>query len=249
MQLVHLGIALFWLVILTCAVRSVYKIIDLFSGDADFYDIRELVPDNRNDNTSIDVGSSEAFCLKWPEALNGYGLERKAILDELSRRNWLALDPMSPFRKVVEIKTGSGEKWKVIRLQPVVMQLMGIAVLQSEPAPQPTQSSKPAQQQQSSQGEIEKADEDTRFEVIQSIIATLRDGMREGILPSERDGNFVWIPSRKAEPLLIEKLTLTRMKIMRLSGVVPDVFISQNRGKTHCYRIPAMPTTDSTPAR
>jgi hypothetical protein len=70
-----------------------------------------------------------------PEALNGYGLERKAILDELSRRNWLALDPMSPFRKVVEIKTGSGEKWKVIRLQPLVMQLMGIADHQSESAP------------------------------------------------------------------------------------------------------------------
>ena len=197
----------------------------------------------------VHVDSSGALCLKWPEALNGYGLERKAILDELSRRNWLALDPMSPFRKVVEVKTGSGEKWKVIRLQPVVMQLMGIAEPQSEPAPQPTQSSKHAQQQQSSQGEIEKADEDTRLEVIQSIIATLRDGMSEGILPSEPDGNFVWIPSRKAEPLLIEKLTLTRMKIMRLSGVVPDVFISQNRGKTHYYRIPAMPLTNAAPAR
>ncbi len=197
----------------------------------------------------IHVDSSGALCLKWPEALNGYGLERKAILDELSRRNWLVLDPMSPFRKVVEIKAGSEEKWKVIRLQPVVMQLMGIAAPQSEPAPQPTQSSKPAQQPQSSQGEIEKADEDTRLEVIQSIIATLRDGMRAGILPSEQDGNFVWIPSRKAEPLLIEKLTLTRMKIMRLSGVVPDVFISQNRGKTHCYRIPAMPLTNKAPER
>ena len=218
-------------------------------GDA----LKALADDMQSGKKSVEslvhVDSSGALCLKWPEALNGYGLERKAILDELSRRNWLALDPMSPFRKVVEIKTGSGEKWKVIRLQPVVMQLMGIAEPQSEPAPQPTQSSKPAQQQQSSQGEIEKADEDTRLEVIQSIIATLRDGMREGILLSERDGNFVWLPSRKAEPLLIEKLTLTRMKIMRLSGVVPDVFISQNRGKTHCYRIPAIPTTNSAPAR
>lgn len=173
----------------------------------------------------------------------------KAILDELSRRNWLVLDPMSPFRKVVEIKAGSGEKWKVIRLQPVVMQLMGIGEPQSEPASQQTKSSEPAQQQQSSQGEIEMADEDTRLEVIQSIIATLRDGMRAGILPSEQDGNFVWIPSRKAEPLLIEKLTLTRMKIMRLSGVVPDVFISQNRGKTHCYRIPALSLTNTAPER
>ncbi len=195
------------------------------------------------------IDTSGALCLKWPDALKGYGMEGKAILDELSRRNWLVLDPMSPFRKVIEIESGSGGKWKVIRLQPEVMQLMEIGKPEPEPAPQPAQSSKPARQQQSSQSEIGKADEDTRLEVIQSIIATLREGMREGTLPSEQDGNFVWIPSRKAEPLLIEKLTLTRMKIMRLSGVVPDVFISQNRGKTHCYRIPASPTTDSAPAR
>ncbi len=203
----------------------------------------------KSPDSLIHVESSGALCLKWPEALNGYGLERKAILDELSRRNWLVLDPMSPFRKVVEIKAGSGERWKVIRLQPVVMQLMRIGETPPEPAPQPTQSSKPVQQQQLSQGEIEKANEDTRLEVIQSIIAILRDGMRAGILPSEQDGNFVWIPSRKAEPLLIEKLTLTRMKIMRLSGVVPEVFISQNRGKTHCYRIPVMPLMNKAPER
>lgn len=190
----------------------------------------------------IHVDSSGALCLKWPDAFNGYGLESKAILDELSLRNWLVLDPMSPFRKVVEIDNGSGEKWKVVRLRPVVKQLMGIGKPQSEPATPPMQSSKPAQQQQSKQGEIEMAGEDTRLEVIQSIITTLRDGMREGILTSEQDGNFVWIPSRKAEPLLKERLNLNRMKIMRLGGVVPDVFISQNRGRAHCYRIPAIPS-------
>ncbi len=197
----------------------------------------------------VHIDSSGVPCLKWPDALKGYGMESKAILDELSHRNWLVLDPMSPFRKVVEIESGSGGKWKVIRLQPAVMQLMGIGKQKSDPAPQPAPSSKPAQQQQSSQVVTEKAGEDTRLEVIQSIIATLREGMREGILPSEPDGNFVWIPSRKAEPLLIEKLTLTRMKIMRLSGVVPDVFISQNRGKTHCYRIPTLPLTNKAPER
>ena len=175
------------------------KIIDLFSGDVDFYDISELVPDNRNSNTSVDVDSSGALCLKWPDALNGYGLESRTILDELSRRNWLVLDPLSPFRKVVE---------------------------------------------------IEMAGEDARLEVIQNIVvATLRDVMIEGILTSEPDGNFVWIQSRKAKPLLIEKLWLNRMKIMHLDSVVPDVFMCQTRNKTHCYRIPAMPSTNSAPER
>ncbi len=80
----------------------------------------------------IYIDSSGVLCLKWPSALNGYGLESKAILDELSRRNWLELDPLSPFRKVVEIATGSGEKWKVVRLQPVVKHLMGIGKPHSE---------------------------------------------------------------------------------------------------------------------
>ncbi len=203
----------------------------------------------KSSGSLIHIDSSGALCLKWPDALNGYGLERKAILDELSRRNWLVLDPLSPFRKVVEIEIESGEKWKVVRLQPVVRQLMEIGGAQSEPAASPTQSSVSSQQQPTKQGEIEMAGEDTRLEAIQSIIATLRDGVREGILTSEQDGDFIWIPSRKAEPLLIERLKLKRVKIMQLGGVVPDAFISQTRKKSHCYRIPAMPTTDSAPER
>ena len=203
----------------------------------------------KSSRSLIHVDSSGAPCLKWPDALNGYGLESKAILDELSRRNWLVLDPLSPFRKVVEIEIESGEKWKVVRLQPVVRQLMEIGGAQSEPAVSPTQSSVSSQQQPTKQGEIEMAGEDTRLEAIQSIIATLRDGVREGILTSEQDGDFIWIPSRKAEPLLIERLKLKRVKIMQLGGVVPDAFISQTRKRSHCYRIPAMPLTNKAKER
>ena len=197
----------------------------------------------------IYIDSSGVLCLKWPSALNGYGLESKAILDELSRRNWLEIDPLSPFRKVVEITTGSGEKWKVVRLQPVVKHLMGIGKTYSEPTISPMQSIEPVQQQHSKQGEIEMAGEDTRLEVIQNIVVTLRDGMIKGILTSEQDGNFVWIQSRKAEPFLKERLDLNRMKIISLGSVVPDVFMCQTRKKAHCYRIPAMPSTNSVPAR
>lgn len=203
----------------------------------------------KSSGSLIHVDFSGALCLKWPDALNGYGLESKAILDELSRRNWLVLDPLSPFRKVVEMEIESGEKWKVVRLQPVVRQLMEIGGAQSEPTDSPTQSSVSSQQQPTKQGEIEMTGEDTRLEAIQSIIATLRDGVREGILTAEQDGDFIWIPSRKAEPLLIERLKLKRVKIMQLGGVVPDAFISQTRKRSHYYRIPAMPATDSAPER
>ena len=191
----------------------------------------------------IHVDASGALCLKWPDALNGYGLASKAILDELSCRNWLALDPLSPFRKVIEVEMECGKKWKAIRLQPAVKKLMAI-----ENAPKEQTGSPPAapcvqQLKPVSKGKVEGAREDTRLELIQNIVTTLRDGVREGILKPEQEGSFVWIPSRKAEPFLVERLKIRRMMIMSVGDVVPDVFLCQTRKKLHCYRIPAMPST------
>lgn len=196
----------------------------------------------KSSETLIHIDSSGVLCLKWPDALNGYGLENKSILDELSRRNWLVLDPLSPFRKVVEIEVESGKNWKVVRLQPVVKQLMVIRKPQPEPSALSTPPFASARLPQPNQGDADGVGEDARLEMIQSIVTTLRNGMREGILKSEPDGNFVWIQSRKAEPLLVERLHLDRMKIMRLSSVVPDVFMCQTRKRAHSYRIPAITT-------
>ena len=189
----------------------------------------------------VHVEASGALCLKWPDAFNGYGLSSKAILDELSRRNWLALDPLSPFRKVTEVEIDGGKKWMVIRLQPVVKQLMSVGKTQ----PEPTVLASPAelkQQPKPAQGEINGIGEDKRLELIQNIVATLRAGIVEGVLNPEQEGNFVWIPSRKAEPFLVERLQIRRMMIMSVGDVVPDVFLCQTRKKLHCYRIPAMPS-------
>ncbi|WP_291981869.1 hypothetical protein [Candidatus Accumulibacter sp. ACC005] len=84
--------------------------------------------------TLVHIDPSGVLCLKWPDALTGCGLDSKAILDELSHRNWLALDPLAPFRKVTEIAVEHGQPWKVIRLQPAVKQLMAIGNLQPKPA-------------------------------------------------------------------------------------------------------------------
>lgn len=196
----------------------------------------------KSSETLIHIDSSGVLCLKWPDALNGYGLENKSILDELSRRNWLVLDPLSPFRKVVEIEVESGKNWKVVRLQPVVKQLMVIRKHRPEPSTLSLPPFVSVQLPKPDQVSTEGVDEDARLEMIQNIVTTLRNGMREGILKSEPDGNFVWIQSRKAEPLLVERLHLDRMKIMRLGSVVPDVFICQTRKRAHSYRIPAITT-------
>jgi hypothetical protein len=42
----------------------------------------------------------------------------------------LVVDPMQPFRRVTEVRVGIGAPWKVIRVQPVLRELLGIS---SEP--------------------------------------------------------------------------------------------------------------------
>ena len=199
--------------------------------------------------TLIHIDPSGVLCLKWPDALTGCGLDSKAILDELSHRNWLALDPLAPFRKVTEIKVEHGQPWKVIRLQPAVKQLMAIGNLQPKPATGAPPATQPVQEARPIQGKIEGPGEDERLNLIRGIVATLRDGVKTGVLTSEREGNFTWIPSRQAEPLLVERLQLARMQILRLGSVVPDVFLCQTRNRAHCYRIPVPPAGDRSQKR
>jgi len=58
----------------------------------------------------------QQLLLRWPDAFSGYGLTPKNILDELSGRKWLWIDPMTPLKKVLDGQLGSGAA-KVIRLE------------------------------------------------------------------------------------------------------------------------------------
>lgn len=59
---------------------------------------------------------SDHLLLRWPDAFKGYGLTPKTILDELSVREWLWLDPMAPLKKVLDADMG-GQPVKAIRLE------------------------------------------------------------------------------------------------------------------------------------
>jgi hypothetical protein len=203
---------------------------------------RDLQSGKRSAATLTHVDPAGVVCLKWPDAFNGCGLESKAILDALSHHGWLALDPLSPFRKVTEIEVESGEKWRVVRLQPAVSRLMAIGQPARPVGPPPT--AEPAErvrQPRPVPHETDGAGADERLALIRKVVATLREAIQDGLLTPEADGPFVWLPSRKAESLLIERLQLERTKILRLGAVVPDVFLCQTRNKLHCYRIPAVP--------
>jgi conjugal transfer pilus assembly protein TraI len=199
---------------------------------------RDIQTGKKPAETLIHIDPSGVLCLRWPDALSGCGLDSKAILDELSHRNWLAVDPLSPFRKVTEIDVGHGQLWKVIRLQSVIKQFMALGKPQQEPSSVAPPAVVSVEKSKPIPGRTETSGEDERLNLIQGIVATLREGVSAGVLPSEREGAFAWIPSRQAEPLLVDRLQLARMQILRLGSVVPDVFLCQTRNRAHCYRIP-----------
>lgn len=60
--------------------------------------------------------------IRWPDALSDCGLPAKSILDELSARQWLWIDPVTPWKKVVDISLGE-EIVKVIRLERDISQV------------------------------------------------------------------------------------------------------------------------------
>lgn len=48
--------------------------------------------------------------LRWPDAFAGYGLAPKVVLDQLTERGWLVIDPMSPLKRTISQKFGDGAR-------------------------------------------------------------------------------------------------------------------------------------------
>jgi conjugal transfer pilus assembly protein TraI len=65
---------------------------------------------------TVHVDSEGYAFLRWPGAFTGYGLTAKVLLDELSSKEWIWIDPMMPLRKVLEIEI-DGLPHKAIRLE------------------------------------------------------------------------------------------------------------------------------------
>ena len=48
--------------------------------------------------------------LRWPDAFAGYGLSPKIVLDHLTERGWLVIDPMSPLKRTIPQKFVDGAR-------------------------------------------------------------------------------------------------------------------------------------------
>ena len=73
------------------------------------------------EDAEFDAG--QQLLLRWPDAFSGYGLTAKGILDELTRREWLWIDPMAPLKKVLDAEIG-GRPVKAIRLERAISQVL-----------------------------------------------------------------------------------------------------------------------------
>jgi conjugal transfer pilus assembly protein TraI len=48
--------------------------------------------------------------LRWPDAFAGYGLAPKFVIEQLTERGWLVIDPMSPLKRTIPQKFGDGAR-------------------------------------------------------------------------------------------------------------------------------------------
>lgn len=190
----------------------------------------------------VDPGG--VLCVRWPDAFKGFGLDNKTILDELSRQEWLLVDPMSPFRKVSEINTGSGAPWKVIRLQPSAVSLLGIdlgrVAARKVPVEDPSRSTSAMQSATAATDEKQALVERRharQVALIARIVKVLRDSVNAGTLNAVEEVGSLWIKVRDAELLLKTEFKLTQGQALALGDVVRDEFASVDRDRLMYFRI------------
>lgn len=85
--------------------------------------VQDLESGDKRWGEDAELDAGQQLLLRWPEAFSGYGLTAKGILDELTRREWLWIDPMAPLKKVLDVEIG-GRPVKAIRLERAISQVL-----------------------------------------------------------------------------------------------------------------------------
>lgn len=190
------------------------------------------------------VDPEGVLCLRWPDAFKGIGLDNKTLLEELSRREWLLVDPLSPFRKVSEINMGSGAPWKVIRLQPSAASQLGIDLgrivarkAPVEEANRPTSAMQSATAATDEKQALVERRHARQVALIARIVKVLRDSVNAGTLSAMEEDGCLWIKVRDAELLLKTEFKLTQGQALALGDVVRDEFASVDRERLMYFRI------------
>lgn len=221
--------------------------------------VKEIAEDfrvGRRDRKKLTyLDETGVLCLKWPDIIKDRGMESRTILDALGSREWLVVDPMQPFRRVTEVRVGIGAPWKVIRVQPVLRELLGIS---SEPSKKLPAGQKVAAEAKATvteesspklaivqNAEMDDANAkrliDKKMKLLDEVISVLIESVRgKAVVAIEEEGGFL-IAVSDVEAILKNRVKVSRAQILGLQRLNPQRFNTVERNRIVYFRLSSTP--------
>lgn len=195
------------------------------------------------------------LCLKWPDIIKDRGMESRAILDALGSREWLVVDPMQPFRRVTEVRVGIGAPWKVIRVQPVLRELLGFtsepikkfpagqkaevetkAIVPEEGSPKLGIMQNVEPDDASAKRLIEK-----KMKLLDEVISVLTESVRGKAVDAIEEEGGLLIAVSDVEAILKNRVKVSRAQILGLQRLNPQRFNTVERNRIVYFRLSSTP--------
>ncbi|BAO29684.1 MobH family relaxase [Sulfuritalea hydrogenivorans] len=195
------------------------------------------------------------LCLKWPDIIKDRGMESRAVLDYLGSREWLVVDPMQPFRRVTEVRVGIGAPWKVIRVQPVLRELLGIssesikklpgvqkaaaetkAIVTEEISPKLAIMQIAETEDANAKRLIEK-----KMKLLDEVISVLIETVRGKSVDAIEEEGGLLIAVSDVEAILKNRVKVSRAQILGLQRLNPQRFNTVERNRIVYFRLTNTP--------
>ncbi len=221
--------------------------------------VKEIAEDfrvGRRDRKKLTyLDETGVLCLKWPDIIKDRGMESRAILDALGSREWLVVDPMQPFRRVTEVRVGIGAPWKVIRVQPVLRELLGIS---SEPIKKLPAGQKVAAETKAIVPEesspklaiIQNVETDDanakrliekKMKLLDDVISVLNESVRDKTVDAIDEEGGLLIAVSDVEAILKNRVKVSRAQILGLQRLNPQRFNTVERNRIVYFRLSSTP--------
>jgi conjugal transfer pilus assembly protein TraI len=195
------------------------------------------------------------LCLKWPDIIKDRGMESRVVLDALGSREWLVVDPMQPFRRVTEVRVGIGAPWKVIRVQPVLRELLGISSepIKKLPAGQkaaaetkvivPEEGSPKLAIMQNAEPDDANAKRliEKKMKLLDDVISVLIESVRGKAVDAIEEEGGLLIAVSDVEAILKNRVKVSRAQILGLQRLNPQRFNTVERNRIVYFRLSSTP--------
>jgi conjugal transfer pilus assembly protein TraI len=201
------------------------------------------------------IDETGVLCLKWPDIIKDRGMESRAILDAFGSREWLVVDPMQPFRRVTEVRVGIGAPWKVIRVQPVLRELLGIStepIKKSQTGQKAEAETKAIVTEESSPklAIVQKAEPDDanakrliekKMKLLDEVISVLNESVRDKTVEAIEETGGLLIAVSDVEAILKNRVKVSRAQILGLQRLNPQRFNTVERNRIVYFRLSNTP--------